>query len=132
MLELTGPMWNREGSASAEALAALRKRFPALPADYFALLGESNGGEGELGVEPGWFQLWPAEEVASNNNEYEVARVLPGFIAFGGNGGGELLAFTPQLGICSIPAIVVSEEDALPVATDIREFVSAMGRRIEE
>src|SRR4051794_23741397 len=80
--------------ASPAVLRDLASASPiALPEEYLALLGFSNGGEGNLGVEPGWFVLWPAEEVLVSNREFGVPELLPGFFGFGSNGGGELLAF---------------------------------------
>ena len=57
---------------SAEDIAALRERFPQLPADYFSFLSQSDGGEGFLGLRPGYFQLWRASEVGQFSCEYEV------------------------------------------------------------
>jgi hypothetical protein len=63
-----------------------------LPASYFEQLAVSNGGEGDLGVQPGWISFWPAEKVVSWNARYRVPEFLPGFFGFA-SGGGELLAF---------------------------------------
>src|SRR5687768_1836267 len=83
----------RESPASPEALRRLASAAPvALPLEYLDLLATSDGGEGELGVEPGWFQLWPAEEVLELNRGCRLPESLPGFFGFGSNGGGELLA----------------------------------------
>ncbi len=57
-------MWDREAPASSESIRKLVADSPIeLPEEYLALLLCSNGGEGELAVEPGWFQLWSAEKV---------------------------------------------------------------------
>lgn len=44
--------------------------------------------EGELSVEPEWYVLWRPEELEEINRDYELQKYAPGFIAFGGNGGG--------------------------------------------
>src|SRR4051812_46901681 len=81
------------GPAKPAAVARLAAGAPVpLPDEYLALLRLHDGGEGELGAEPGWFCLWPAAEVLTNNREYELPEFLPGFFGFGSNGGGELLA----------------------------------------
>src|SRR5947209_6466533 len=83
---------HREPPASATALRELAEAAPVpLPDEYAALLRFSNGGEGQLAVEPGWFQLWSAEEVLELNRDYGVNEFLPGFFGFGSSGGGELL-----------------------------------------
>jgi hypothetical protein len=81
------------GPAESEAVAKLAGAFPQLPQAYLAFLGVSNGVEGPLGVEPGWFVVWPAEESLVASKEYEVPKYLPGYFAFGSNGGAELLVF---------------------------------------
>jgi hypothetical protein len=83
--------WGREPPADPEAIRSLIAGAGVdLPEDYLSLLRLSNGGEGELGVEPGWFRLWPAGEVIDLNRDYEVAELAPGFFAFGSSGGGLL------------------------------------------
>ncbi len=47
--------------------------------------------EGELSTEPLWYQIWEPENLCSLNEEYQVAALAPGFIAFGSNGGNDLL-----------------------------------------
>ena len=79
--------------ADPEALHRLRSQLGQLPERYVSFLAGSNGGEGDLGVDPGWFVVWPIEEAAVASAEYEVPTYLPGYFAFGGNGGGELFVF---------------------------------------
>lgn len=102
------------------------------PGYYLSLLRLSNGGGGPLGVEPGWFQLWPAEEILSLNLDYEVGKYVPGLLGFGSNGGGELLAFDtwrgPPWKIVMIPCVGVGEGDIVEVAEDFAEFLQATGR----
>ena len=82
--------------------------------------------EGELSCDPGWFQLWPLEECEQLNQDYEVAEYLPGFTAFGSNGGGELLAFDPQSRIVMVPFVPMEKEEAEVVAQNWAEFESQM------
>src|SRR5262249_25490496 len=44
-------------------VSALRKQFPHLPDDYFSFLLQSDGGEGFVGIEPGYFALGIAPSV---------------------------------------------------------------------
>jgi hypothetical protein len=40
----------------------LRKDAPVLlPPDYITYLASSNNGKGDLGVQPGWIQVWSAK-----------------------------------------------------------------------
>jgi hypothetical protein len=129
LLNASGPEWRRAAPASAGAVEQLNSAFDSLPAEYIQLLHETNGGEGELGVEPGWFQLWPAEEVSRLNAGYQVRAALPGWIGIGSNGGGELLALDPSGRVCMVPFIPLSVDDAVCIAQDIPALVQQFGRR---
>ena len=120
--------WDREPPASPETLAALAATLPTLPADYLAFLALSGGGSGDLGIPPGFFSLWPAHEVASLHEAYEVPVCLPGYAAFGSNGGGELLAFTPDGRVVMVPSVPMDAADALEVAPTFPDLVRAFGR----
>lgn len=103
-----------------------------LPSAYLAMLEESNGGEGDLGVDPGWITLWPAEDVLSNNASYCVAEALPGFLGFASNGGGELLAFDLRGGepypIVMIPFIPMEAAEAVQIASSFEELRQLLGK----
>jgi hypothetical protein len=121
-------VWNRHPPAEARDVEALREELPALPESFLAFLRLSNGGEGELADEPGWFQLWPAEEVVSRNRDYGVDEFLPGFIGFGSDGGGELLAFAPNREVVMVPFILMDSAAAREMARDFRSLAGAFGR----
>lgn len=103
-----------------------------MPVEYLTLLGYSNGGEGSMASEPGWFQLWSAEEVVSLNKAHEIEDFLPGFFGFGSSGGGESLAFDTRLGqplkIVMVPWILMAIEEVMVIANNMAEFIQAMGR----
>jgi hypothetical protein len=130
-------IWDREPPASAEVIGKLISESRLkLPEDYLAFLLQSNGGEGELGIQPGWFRIWQAEEVIQAGLEYEVPKYAPGLFAFGGNGGGELLAFDTRCGIpwpvVALPCIGMDAGEAMPVAAHFKDFVAQMGKAFQE
>ncbi len=89
-----GGVWRFAKPASDDAIAALRVSAPVgIPSSYYNFLRITNGGEGDLGVDPGWFAPWPAEHVVQNNRQYQLAEWVPGLFGFGSNGGGECFAF---------------------------------------
>ncbi len=91
--------WRRVSPASPAALDGLIAGAGVeLPEDYLAFLRLSNGGEGALGVDPGWFQIWPVEQVLQHQHGYKTDEFIPGFFGFGSSGGGELLAFDARVG----------------------------------
>ena len=120
-------------AASVEAVAALRAAYSSLPGDYFDFLARSNGAEGDLGVDPGWFVVWPAEQAVSLTDAYGVPDYLPGFFAFGGDGGGELfvLPIAPDEGsqpVYMAPTIGMELSALIRVAGSFCEFAALMGR----
>src|SRR5687768_3466863 len=82
--------WTPAKPATKAAMQQLVKSAGVeLPADYLTSLHGSSGGEGSLGIEPGWITLWPAQEVIAANRDYRVSEFLPGFFGIGSSGGGE-------------------------------------------
>lgn len=121
------------GEAAIQAmLAATDVRLPSEYADY---LRTTNGGEGDLAAEPGWFQMWSAENVVELNKSYEVQKFLPGFFGIGSNGGDELLAFDMRPSrswpIVMVPFIPMHAAKARPVAPDFVSFVRLMGLSLD-
>jgi hypothetical protein len=82
--------------------------------------------EGELSVEPEWYVLWRPEELEEINRDYELQEYAPGFISFGGNGGGELLVVNDQGEVFYIPAIGMSPDTAIKIAGSLQEFKGYM------
>lgn len=123
-------VWRSGAPAAPEVVEMLAQRYPGLPAEYLAFLRAEDGSEGDLGVEPGWVQLWPAADVPVRNEVYEVAEWLPGFLGFGSNGGGELLAFdtrTEPWRICMVPFIPMEEAEAIEIAPDFAALARLFG-----
>jgi hypothetical protein len=100
-------MWQLAPPATDTALAALQDQVSLeLPPEYIAQLVMSNGGEGDLSVEPRWIQLWSAEEGLAMNEGYQIQKWLPGYLGFASSGGGELLAFKVRNGL-PYPVVMV-------------------------
>lgn len=117
--------------ASPENVRSLRAQFPNLPSEYFEFLLRSDGGEGFLGISPGYFRLWASHEVAHFSSEYQVTKYLPAYLAVGSNGGGELFILAVSgspTGIFSIDANSLSSEDVFLVAPNFAAFVSQFGK----
>lgn len=118
--------------ATAEAVARLRAEFPSLPADYFSFLLRSDGGEGFVGISPGYFQLWSAHEISQVSAEYQLQIYLPGYVAIGSSGGGDLYVFPISgwpPGIFVVPAIGMELTYVDLVARSFDAFVEQFGKR---
>lgn len=116
--------------AAEEAVLKLLAQFPHLPAEYFSFLLRSDGGVGFLGISPGYFILWSAHEVAQFSSEYGVPIYLPGYVAVGSSGGGELYVFPISgwpLGIFTVPAIGMAQDVVGLVAHSFLAFVAEFG-----
>src|SRR5262245_6162927 len=87
--------WMPAAAASEDSIARLVGSVAfELPLDYLEFLRVSNGGCGNIPVDPWCFDsLWTAEELVGCNRDYEVAEYCPGFFGIGSSGGGEMFAF---------------------------------------
>src|SRR4051812_12602627 len=110
--------WARCSPASESAIATLIADCDfQLPSEYLAFLRFSNGGEGDMCLEPWYFQLQPAETVVAFNRGYQVGKWLPEYFAIGSSGGGEMLAIRKAIGspcpIYMVPFVPMAAEDAV-------------------
>jgi hypothetical protein len=132
ILQDSAAKWERERPCNPESVQKLVAASEiVLPDEYLVLLKYSNGGEADLGIGPGWFQLWSAEDILELNESYRVKDNLPGLFGFGSSGGGELLAFDTRSDkpwrIVAVPFVPMMAGDVWIVADDFEAFVRAMG-----
>jgi hypothetical protein len=126
-----GAVWRHGTPAKPETLTALQSAYPAVPSAYVELLRTESGAEGDLGIAPGWVQIWPAERVLEFNASHRVAEFLPDFVGFGTNGGDELLAFDTRSapwGIVRVPRIGMWQSGAIKLASDFPMLTREFGR----
>ncbi len=97
-----------------------------LPEEYVRYFAGNGPREGGLTAEPGWFQLWSPDEIEERNHGYQVGEFAPGFLGFGSNGGGEMLAFDSEGRVVMIPFVGMCPEEAQPVAGSWSEFTEKM------
>ncbi|MCI3132632.1 SMI1/KNR4 family protein [Phenylobacterium aquaticum] len=125
--------WLALPGAKLGVLEELGRAAPVdLPDCYFALLAESNGGEGPLSVNPFNLCLDAAEQVVETIRSGNYGQAdLAGFLIFGGNGGGEYLAFDIR-GAAPWPIVsidmVAGGGSAQRVAPDFEAFSELIGR----
>ncbi len=121
----------RNPAATPDALQALQREAGySLPRGYIDFMALINGSEGELAIDPWWFQFWPAEDVHDDNRGYEVETYHPDYFGFGSSGGGVMFAFRkgdPTGCVYGIPFCGADPEDIYVVAVTFREFVAALG-----
>lgn len=83
--------------------------------DYLEAYGVFEGFTRD-GLKPGYVALWPVHEIASNNSAVEIETYAPGFVAFAGDGGGELLAFDSTGAVFMLPMIGMAPNCATRIA----------------
>ncbi len=74
---------------------------------------------------PAYVKLWPKEEISWRNSEIKMTEYAPDFLAFAGNGGGEVLAFDRTGAIYMLHLCDMDPECAIKVA---RTFSELAGR----
>ena len=101
------------------------------PHDYVEFIRCVNGAEGELAIAPGWFQLWPIEDVLNLNESYKVEQFHPTCFGFGSSGGGVMFAFKRDAiepsTVFGIPFDSIDPKDICVVADTFIAFANAMG-----
>lgn len=126
-------VWTRKPPATIAVINKLvAESTVELPNDFLAFLALSNGGCGSLACPAYGFDLWPAEDLLKFNAAYETSTYIPGFIGFGSNGAGELLAFDTRQGqpypIVMVPFIPMDSKCAKVIAADFIGFLNLLGR----
>lgn len=112
--------------------AELEKILPQLPANlpksYINFLRNHNGANGDLPIQPLYFQLWQIDELVQANQDAEIQKYLPSYFGIGGNGGGELIAVNLEnQKIFAIPFIGMEEQDAWLIAESFEDFERIIG-----
>ena len=99
-----------------------------LPSDYLAHMQQREPWEGftREGTEPGYVVLWSLEQLDEFNADIEITNYAPGFIGFGGNGGGELLAFDNSGAVFMLPLIGLAPDVAIRIADTFTELVGRL------
>jgi len=95
----------------------------ALPNEYLSYIEGDGVSEGFTTGLPGYFALWPLDQIKSRNHDYEVPRYAPGFIGFGSDGGGELLAFDASGAVFMLPLIGMEPQYANRIAESWNEVL---------
>lgn len=103
---------------------------PSIPSSYRNYIQEHGLFEGFTVDEaaPGYVILWAMDEIAGSNLDIEIETYAPGFLAFAGNGGGEVLAFDEQGRVYMLPLIGMDSEVAIRIADSFPDFASQFVR----
>jgi hypothetical protein len=99
-----------------------------LPDVYVAYL--QGGGVAEEFTEglPGYVALWHPDEIETNNRDLQVETCAPGYLGFGTDGGGELLAFDASGAVFMLPMIGMEPRYANKIADSWLEVAERITR----
>ena len=100
---------------------------PKIPAQYTDFVNSKGLFEGFTSddSEPGYLELWTIEDISGNNLDIEIEKYALGFLAFAGNGGGEVLAFDSSGAVYMLPLIGMESRHAKKIA---HSFLDLAGR----
>ena len=71
---------------------------------------------------PGYVELWSIEDIPKQNASIEIDVYAPGFLAFAGNGGCEVLVFDATGAVYMLPLIGMEPKCAIKIADSFAEF----------
>jgi len=122
--------WYKLDGATDDEINLLRNSISfKLPDLLLTFLKFSNGGEGELSVQPYNFVLDSINEIIETNSSGEIKDNYPNFMIIGGDGGGEYIALDVvtneivSLDMCNSDIA----ESRVVVASTIEQFFSLCG-----
>lgn len=95
-----------------------------IPLEYIDYINANGLFEGETidDAEPGYIELWAPDAIHSENESIEIKIFAPGFVAFAGNGGGEVLAFDAAGTVYMLPLIGMAPEYAQLIAENFKSL----------
>lgn len=80
---------------------------------------------------PGYVELWSIDDIPTRNAEIEIEVYAPGFLAFAGNGGGEVLAFDAAGAVYMLPLIGMEPAQAIKVSDSFFELAETFDLQAE-
>lgn len=95
-----------------------------VPQEYIDYVNAHGLFEGETSddTEPGYIELWAPDAIQAENEGIEIKALASGFIAFAGNGGGEVLAFDAAGAVYMLPLIGMATECAELIAENFKSL----------
>jgi hypothetical protein len=100
-----------------------------LPPAYLSAVAEFGGREGFLGET--YLRLYRLRELIAINLAYDVLTLLPEFILFGSNGGGEAFAFAiGEPAVVQVPFIPLQADHAERLGANFTEFVRSLPTQV--
>ena len=136
MLSVAGREWRQVDGASEQEISMLRSELPFdPPLEYLEFLRYSNGGEGELALEPLWFQLFDVSFAIKLWKDESYRDEYPDLFFFGSNGGMESIAFDmsqPSPWPIVMVDCVAGLESLVKISENFNDFIDKVGVNAEQ
>ncbi|MDH1055658.1 conserved hypothetical protein [Pseudomonas sp. 9AZ] len=97
-----------------------------IPPEYLEFIALHGAIESFTEGKPGYVELWLPEDIATNNEDIQIKELAPGYLAFAGNGGGEILAFNSQGEVFMLPLIGMEARYAQKIANTWNELAGCI------
>jgi hypothetical protein len=103
---------------------------PNLPRTYVRFLEACDAARGKIPYETGYIEFFSLARVLDENRTHKIAQSLPGFFAFGSDGGDELYLFDLRKDdgapVCSVSAKTASVSSVAPITNSFSEFLEGI------
>ena len=93
-----------------------------IPPEYLEFIAVHGAVESFTEGEPGYVELWLPQNIAENNEDIQIKELAPAYLAFAGNGGGEILAFNSQGEVFMLPLIGMEARYAQKISKNWSEL----------
>jgi len=126
---LTATLDRNPGGDHAAISAAAAALKVALPSDYVEFLAYSNGAEGPIGS-GAYIRLWSAQDLADDNERYNVRKYAPGLVLFGSDAADTAYGFdfrTQPPEVVTLPFIGMSFDTIEARDRSFTEFLERLG-----
>jgi hypothetical protein len=118
------------------ASAGARSRFVQglgddIPAGLVQFFAGCDGGEGWLGEEANWVNIWSVHDILEHNRDYQVDRFAQGLVLFGSNGSGTAYGFDTlmaPISYVSVPFVRMHIHHVDDIAETFRGFLIELQR----
>lgn len=97
-----------------------------IPPEYLEFIALHGAIESFTEGEFGYIELWLPQDIVGNNEAIQIKELAPGYLAFAGNGGGEVLAFNSQGEVFILPLIGMEARYAQKIANTWNELAGCI------
>ena len=103
---------------------------PNLPRTYVRFMEACGRANGKIPYDTGYIEFFPVDRVLDENRAHHVGESLPGFFAFGSDGGDELYVFDLRKDdgapVCSVSAKGANVSGVSPLTNSFSEFLEGI------